>query len=453
MCYNIRLKGVDAVKKKIVLLTMLCLTALLLTGCTMRTVEEMYALPKRSEEFKELQSAIDTAMYGLTFSSPQSGENQQTVQMADLDGDGKEEYLVFARGATEKPLQILIFSQQEDGTVQTMDTIGIMGLTFEQVEYVEFDDVPGCELVVGVQVSDQVLRSVAVYSFHNGDAELLLLNGYSKFLACDLDENGLCELMVFRPGEAETQRGMAVLYSSNAGQIQRSVETELSLESSYIRRIIPGRLQSGEPAVYVASALDSSAVVTDVFTLKNGRFSKVIFSSESDNNIPTLLNYYVYADDIDNDGIMELPSLITMKPVTMWQYEAQKYLLRWFAVDVNGRELDKLFTFHNFVGGWFLGLDSTWAGRVSVEQGAGTYSFYIWDASYQIPTPLFTIYVFTGSNRDENAVQNGRFALYRSEGVAYAARLEPAAVEYGITEDYLIDSFCLIRQDWQTEET
>ena len=97
-------------KKRILLLCALLFT-LLLTGCAMRTVEEMYALPKRSEEYKELQAAIDTAMYGMTFSSPQSGENQQTVQMADLNGDGLDEYLVFAKGATEKPLQVLIFQQ------------------------------------------------------------------------------------------------------------------------------------------------------------------------------------------------------------------------------------------------------------------------------------------------------------------------------------------------------
>jgi len=100
--------------KKRILLAMLVLASLLLSGCTLRTVEEMYALPKRSEEYKELQSAIDTAMYGLTYSSPQSGENQQTVQLADLDGDGVEEYLVFAKGASDKPLQVLIFSQEED---------------------------------------------------------------------------------------------------------------------------------------------------------------------------------------------------------------------------------------------------------------------------------------------------------------------------------------------------
>ena len=61
-------------KKRILLLAML-ITAMLLTGCAMRTVEEMYALPKRSEEYSHLQTAIDTAMYGMSYSAHRSGEN------------------------------------------------------------------------------------------------------------------------------------------------------------------------------------------------------------------------------------------------------------------------------------------------------------------------------------------------------------------------------------------
>mgnify|MGYP006955459360 CR=1 FL=1 len=70
-------------KRRILTTMLFLLTALLFSGCAMRTVEQMYALPKRSDEFNEMQSAIDTAMYGMTYASPQSGENQQTVQMAD----------------------------------------------------------------------------------------------------------------------------------------------------------------------------------------------------------------------------------------------------------------------------------------------------------------------------------------------------------------------------------
>ena len=439
-------------KKRIVLLTML-LAALLLSGCTMRTVEEMYSLPKRSEEYSQLQAAIDTAMYGLTYASPQSGENQQTIQLADLNGDGVEEFLVFAKGASEKPLQVLIFTQEADGSIRTMETIGLTGTAFEQVEYVEFDDKPGCELILGFQVSDQILRSVVVYSFHSGDAELLLLNGYSKLLTCDLDGNGSRELMVLRPGEAESERAMAVLYSFSNGLMQRSVETELSQPASDIRRIVPAQLEKGTPAVFVSSSVEENAIVTDILAMKDGRLSNLSIGSEADTSIRTLRNYYIYAEDIDGDGIQELPSLITMKPVSIWQDEEEKFLLRWFSIDLDGWETDKLFTFHNYVGGWYIQLDSDWAGRATVDQGDNVFSFYVWDESYKEATALFTIYVFTGSDRDAEAVQDGRFALHRSEGVAYSAKLEYAAAEYEITEEYLTECFRLIRQDWQTGET
>lgn len=439
-------------KKKILFLLTL-VTALLLSGCAMRTVEDMYTPPKRSEEYKELQAAIDMAMYGLTFSSPQSGENQQTVQLADLDGDGSDEYLVFAKGASEKPLQVLIFKQDEDGKVRTLDTIGSNGLAFEQVEYMEFDDHPGCELVVGIQVSSQVLRSVAVYSFSNGEAELLLLNGYSKFLACDLDEDGSKELMVFRPGEAETERGMAVLYGYRDGQIVRSVETELSENPAQIRRILSGKLQGGTPAVFVASSTNVNEIVTDIFSLVDGRLTNIAFAGDADTSIRTLRNFYVYADDIDGDGVVELPSLITMKPVSLWRDEDQKFLLRWFSLDEKGWEIDKLFTYHNYVGGWYLRLGSGWANRVSVDPGEGRYAFYVWNESYDVATELFTVYVLTGASRDEDAVKDGRFALYRTEGIAYSAKMSEEARDYGVTEEYLIECFRLIRQDWQTGET
>lgn len=438
--------------KKKILFLVLTLTALLLTGCAMQTVEEMYAVPKRSAEYSSLQFAIDAAMVGRTYAAPVSGDNQQSVQMADLDGDGVEEYLVFAMANSDKRLQVLIFRQEEDGACSLWEVIESSGAAFEQVEYIHFDQVPGCELVIGSQVSDQVLRSVSVYSFSKGTAEQLLMVGYSKFLTCDLDGNDCKELLVLRPGEAEATRGMAVLYSSRGGQIERSVETELSKEVTHIRRITASKLQDGTPAVFVASSVDEKAIVTDIFALKEGKFTNISFSTEADTSIQTLRNFYVYAEDIDEDGVLELPSLLTMKAVSHWEDEEEKFLLRWFAMDLDGREVDKLFTFHYYVGGWYVQLDKEWASRVSVEQGSGVYIFYMWNESYQEATPLFTIYVFTGGTRDEDAVKDGRFAVYRTEGVAYAGKLEPAAAEYGITEEYIINSFRLIRKDWRAGE-
>ena len=438
--------------KKKILFLVLTLTALLLTGCAMQTVEEMYAVPKRSAEYSSLQFAIDAAMVGRTYAAPVSGDNQQSVQMADLDGDGVEEYLVFAMANSDKRLQVLIFRQEEDGACSLWEVIESSGAAFEQVEYIHFDQVPGCELVIGSQVSDQVLRSVSVYSFSKGTAEQLLMVGYSKFLTCDLDGNDRKELLVLRPGEAEATRGMAVLYSSRGGQIERSVETELSVDPSQIRRIVPGRLEDGAPAVYVSSSGSDNRILTDIFAFKDGHFTNISTLNPDITGIKTLKNYYVYAEDMDADGVMELPSLVNMKPVSGGTDTEQNFLLRWSSLDTNLWPTDKLFTFHNYVGGWYMQLDSSWAGRVSVEEDLDQYRFYMWDEAYRAATPLFTVYVLTGPTRDEDADKDGRFPLYRAEGVAYAARLEDGAVQLGLTQKGLIENFHLIRHDWKAGE-
>lgn len=440
-------------KKRIGLAILPVLAALLLSGCAMRTVEEMYALPRRSEEYSQLQSAIDAAMANMTYSAPISGDNQQTVQTADLNGDGMEEYLVFAMGDSDKPLQVLIFTQDENGTCSLAEVIESNGTAFDQVEYINFDEKPGFELVVGRQVSDQVLRNVSVYSFASGSAEQLFTIGYAKFITCDLDSNGRREVMVLRPGESEAERGMAVLYSVQGGKIQRSVETELSHEPSHIRRILPGKLHGGKPAVYVASAGDDGTLVTDIFAVKDKQFTNISFSSELDTSIQTLLNFYVYAEDIDEDGIMELPGMIPMKALSHWQENDQRFLLRWFSMDVAGQETDKFYTYHDFLGGWYVQLNREWAERVTVEEQENAYVFYVWDTSMEWADPVFSVCGFTGASRDEDAQKDGCFPLYRTEGVSYAASLLEYAPQYGITKEYLMDAFRLIRQDWRTGES
>lgn len=438
--------------KRIQTAVLAALLALALAGCGNLTAKDMYALPKRSREYAQLQSAIDASMYGLTYSSPRSGENQQTVQVADLDGDGTEEYLVFAKGTKDRPLQVLIFKQSQDGSVRNMAIIGFNALEFEQVEYVNFDNKPGLELVIGQQVSDQVLGNISVYTFSGGDAQLVLMSGYSRFTTCDLDNDGKSEIIVLRPGEAETQRGIAVLYGSRDGQIYRSVETELSVDPSQIRRIVPGRLEDGAPAVYVSSSGSDNRILTDIFAFKDGHFTNISTLNPDITGIKTLKNYYVYAEDMDADGVMELPSLVNMKPVSGGTDTEQNFLLRWSSLDTNLWPTDKLFTFHNYVGGWYMQLDSSWAGRVSVEEDLDQYRFYMWDEAYRAATPLFTVYVLTGPTRDEDADKDGRFPLYRAEGVAYAARLEDGAVQLGLTQKGLIENFHLIRHDWKAGE-
>ena len=438
--------------KKRILLICALMAALLLSGCA-RTIDELYSPPKRSEEFSRLQAAIDIAMAGLNYSAPLSGEHQQAVQMADLDGDGSDEYLVFAKGDSDKPMQILIFKQRSEENVEISEIITSNGSAFELVQYEDIDGKPGLELVVGRQVSEQLMGSVSVYSFSSGRAERLMNAGYSKLLTLDMGGSEQKELLLVQRGESEQANAIAVLYRYRAKSMVRSVEVELSRPANSVKQVTAGKLQCGTQAVFVSSATEESSIRTDILMLQDERLRKVPVMGPLLETVQTLSNYYVFAEDVNDDGIMEVPSLIPVRPlVTSWN-EVEHHLVRWYSVDKEGMPTDKLHSFHNFSDGWYLQLERKWITRLTVNQVGSTYAFYMWDEASEVADPVFTVYALSGSDRKTQATEDGRFELQSSADVIYAARLESAAADYGFDEQYLRTGFHLVHQEWNSGVT
>ncbi len=425
---------------------------LMLSGCYMTTVDELYCLPKRSEAYTNLQSVMNQAAAGLEYSAPVSGENRQIVQMADLDGDGEEEIILFAKNTSENPLQILIFSSR-NGEYYLADTIESSGSAFDQVEYVRLNDRSGFEMVVGRQVSDQVIRSLSVYSMVGGQMEQLMRVSYTEFLCTDLDRSGRQELFILRPGEKEGGNGVAELYSLKDGTVERSNEVDMSRPADKIKRLMVGRLNDGVSAIYVASDADNDAIITDVYAVVDNELSNVSLSSESGTSVQTLRNYYVYADDIDNDGVLELPSLVNVYAPTNSAIAQDQYVIRWYALNADGTSVDKLYTYHNFVGGWYLELSGDIAPRFSVQQMGNSYEFGLWNEEMLELEKILSVHVLTGQKREEQALADNRFVLYRGENTIYAAKLEVASAAYGLNKENLISGFHLIVRDWNTWET
>lgn len=424
---------------------LLIMVAILLSGCSVRTIDQMYCLPKRSEGYLNLQSAMDEAMVGLEYHAPISGSNQQPVQTADLDGDGDMEFLVFARGNDKKPLKILIFTNDKENYYLS-DTIEGTGTAFDQVLYIRMGEKPGVNLVVGRQVSDQVLRPLSVYGMNNGRCEQIMTTGYSRFMSTDLNGNGKDEILVLRPGNDSSENGVAELYSMTDGIVERSQEVTMSEPVDSIKRIMVNRLNDGIPAVYVASDVNGTAIITDVYATLDGVFTNVSLSNESGTSVQTLRNYYVYADDVDMDGVLELPDLIPVQSALNESNENQ-HLIRWYAMNSDGSEVDKLYSYHNFLGGWYLKLDNHIAPNISVSQLGNSYEFSYLETNGK-KTPLMSVFVFTGQQREEQAVEDNRFVLYRNESTVYAAHLEVASANYNITQDSLINAFHLIVENW-----
>lgn len=438
-------------RNRIKLFVAILIAALMLTGCTMRTVGQMYQLPKRSEDYSNLQSVMDKAMAGLKFSAPISGDNQQSVQMADIDGDGEQEYLVFCKGSAELPLRILVFDRV-NGTYTHIDSIENNGADFDQVEYIQMDNKPGVEIVVGHKISDMLTRSLSVYTFSDGESERLITTNYRKFLAVDMNGDRQSELFVLRSGQLESDPGVAELYSLVDGIIERSNEVGLSASVDKLKRVLVGKLYDGKQAIFVATSVEDTSLVTDIYTIADQHLVNAVKTDPEGMGTQTLRNYYIYADDIDNDGITELPRIVTTKPLSNVSALEPSKLVLWYAMGSNGKTIDKLYTYYNAAGGWYLKINNKLAPRITVEVESNTFTFYIWNTDYTNADKLFTVFTLTGQNREEQSLSDEKFVLLKTDTTVYSATLESTAEKYAITQESLIASFSQIHQDWNSGE-
>ena len=434
----------------------LCLLTLVLTiflcGCMIKTVDELYTPPKHSDEYNNLQAAIDQLMtQGANYCAPVSGVNQQSVQLADLDGDGEDEAVVFLKVTSEKPLRACIFDQK-DGIYSNIAIIEASGSAFASCEYVQLDDTPGLDLILCKQLSDSVSQSMSAYAMRDGHMIELMSETYSQYTTADLDRDGRKDIFLLR-FDTEEPAGVAELYRYREGLLEREPEAYLSVGAQPVKRIITGDLVQEVPAVFVASSYEDDAVVTDVFAFRNGTFQNVTSSDGLSNQ--TVRSSFVYASDIDSDGLIELPELLMLPSA---DESGDLYsLIRWYNLDLKNNKTVKMTTYHRFSSGWYVVLPDRWEDQITIsrsEEVAGVRGFVFgqWNGT-EASEPIFTIYAFSGDDRNQLAEEDGRFILSEKGDLTYAAKLGSGEWAADLTPQKLKQMFNYIHVDWNSGET
>ena len=428
---------------------------LLLSSCGTKTSDELYALPKQSDRYYELQNAIHAVMTpGAVYAGPLTGSNQQSVQLVDLDADADDEVVVFLKTVGELPLKAYIFDRVED-TYSNIAVIEGEGSSFDLVEYIQLDSEPGYEILLGRSLNDQVLQSLTAYSCRDGKMTELMTCTYSEVKVVDLDADEKKDVFVLRL-EAEERAGIAELYRWRDGHMEREQEANMSVGAKQIKRMISGYLENNVPAVFVASAYGENTILTDIFAFDDRGLRNITTGGQPGVSAQTVRNYNVYATDIDADGIMELPM-----PLVLPSYHAgeeTQWAIDWYSMTADGRTRSKMTTYHNYAGGWYLILPDRWHDQVTVSrntqmQGVTAYTVSQWRGYDEEPLEIFTVYAFTGETRLEQATAEGRFLLAEKGEVAYAASLGTSELTNILTHTELNAMFRFIYMDWNSGET
>ncbi len=162
------------------ILGMALLVALTMSGCLNERMDELFTLPRPSQEYLKLQDAIEEVLdTGVVYSAPAGGNNRQSVQLWDFDGDGVSEAVAFFSGPGEKPLKLYVLKKNADEVYEPALILEGEGTGFASVDYSDLDDDGWLEIIVSRRISAE-LRMLRVYSVRDFEPAPIATADYTE---------------------------------------------------------------------------------------------------------------------------------------------------------------------------------------------------------------------------------------------------------------------------------
>lgn len=458
-------------KRKMFLL-LAAMLALVLTGCGLKSPDQLYTLPRPSTEYESLQDSLDALIQGgYEYAAPVSGANTQSVQLEDLDGDGTDEAIAFFRDTSggERPLKICIFRADGEGGYEHEPVITIEGDgdAINSVVYCQLNDKKDIngnsplEIVVGWRISSAVY-TLSAYSIENDNVtQLMSAPGYNLYSVKDLDQDNQAEIVSVLMSPAEEGGNTASYYDWSEDTMMFVNSIALSTAVDSLESIQYGYLVDSYPALYVNSyhrdSASNSYIITDILTVVDGLLKNISIDPSTGSSST---NHLAITDlkDINNDHVLELP---IPSPLNSDGDDAYN-VIHWVQYTVDGVKRSTGYTYHNLADGWYFKIPAHWLNNLYLKRfdsnsGATverSITFYYQDSATGENIPFLNIYKNTGTNRNSRATQGERFLLTSDTEATYSAELltiQGSDWDCGLDAKGVAERFHLIVTDWSTD--
>lgn len=438
--------------------------SLSLTGCTLKTGIDLMQLPKPNKDRQAITDELERVRsVDAVEDAPYEGENRNTVQMVDLDGDGVEEVVAFFRApANGNTYEALVLAKDSDESYTCVGRIEGTGARIGEVSYpIISEDGRRCILMSMEKIGDQGSHLIAA-DYTDGNIEIMLETDYISLLTVDLDSNGAQDVFLITGGQESRRTASIYTYHAEDKSLSLMSESPLSSSAKIISRVDSGYIADNQPAVFVEETVSGgSGQQTDIFVYqaKEG-LRNLALSTENGTGRGTYRVVPADACDINGDGLTEIPRAVHMVGSMAKDADAV-YMLDWYLYDANGDPTYVETTYRNVSQEWDFRISQDWYDAVHAVKGSKdgtdytTFEVYVKDGT---SIPLLTIYYILG---DENEVREqidntqGLFALDATDSGVFAAGIpdEAAQSSLKLTEDQVRERFSLIATDWSEPQS
>lgn len=411
----------------IILSVIVCLT---LSGCdfNIASVDGLMRPPKLSGDSSLLQEAFENSVKyseSVIMKTPMSGENRSSYLFYDLDNDGTQEAFVFYSDPAVEDLAYVSTFKKIDGNWSCVSNIKGRGTDIYEVNFADINGDEIMELVISWNSTSQVElanfsdfgssrnRIMTIYSYNGSALTLIKTEVFTKAFVDDLNGDNADELFVLNidlSNQTKTTVGRIISFNSTYEVVN---EEEFTITGMLeILNIVTDNYISEEQVhtrLYIDGLISETGVLTEVIDISHSDFTIKLPLYESNiSEAPfTLRDVRTSSQDVDNDGIVEIPTLETLTSGTSISGEADEAmplnLTVWSELQENAMAPDFKCLLNSTYGYMFIFPDES-IDKLTVVYNTDTttLTFHSLDENGTLGSELFSVRAFSKLNWEDN---------------------------------------------------
>ncbi len=416
--------------KKIISILVVAVVCLSLSGCdfNIASVDSLMRPPKLSGDSSLLQEAFeDSVKYSesVIMKTPMSGDNRSSYLFYDLDNDGIQEAFVFFSDPAIEDVAYVSTFKKIDGNWSCISNIKGRGTDIYEVNFADINGDGVMELVISWSSTSQVEltsfsdfgssrnRTMTIYSYNGSALTLIKTEVFTKAFVDDLNGDNSDELFVLNIDLSnQTKSTVGRIISFNSAYEVANEEEFTMTGMLEILNIVTDNYVSEDVVhtrLYVDGLISETGVLTEVIDISHSDFAIKLPLYESNiSEAPlTLRDVRTNSQDIDNDGIVEIPTLETLTSGTSISADVDEAmplnLTVWSELQENSVVADFKCLLNSTYGYMFVfSEDAIEKITVVYNTDTTTLTFHSLDENGTLGSELFSVRAFSKLNWDEN---------------------------------------------------
>lgn len=395
-----------------------CILGVMLTfsGCSFGSfsVDTLLAAPKLSAEQEGIYDALmKSTGNNIVLKYPKSGSNRSAYMVANIDDEPTDEAIVFyefnndlpgmsSADAEDSGVRLCVLDKNDKGEWQAVSDQAGAGTDIDRIIVSKLDGSGNISVIVGYSTLSINEKVMEVYNYSQGKLTLAAQDSYSVMETLDIDNDGYNEIITVQSG-GDNSLATASLLSMSDGQIVKTNVIYMSERFQSVASYVKGKLTEYNKALFIDCRYDESRIQTEFLYYKYDSLQNPVAKMGSDLADLTVRPDGYYSTDMDNDGIVEIPTVEPMPGYELSAPEEQIYLTTWNAYKDYYEFYPKYVGYYSISGGYMLEFPKEWKGTVTVKRDAvtGEAVFYVFDTSLEETTQEFMR--ITISSRDDSA--------------------------------------------------